>query len=65
MLSVSTPQHEICAQLHIRRGVLNDYKKLTDEAKVDYSTVGRMSEDQIHSLLRFFPISNCQIRKQN
>ena len=45
MLSVSTPQREICAQLHIGRGVLNRYKKLADEAKVDYSTVGRMSEE--------------------
>lgn len=51
MLSASTPQREICAQLHIGRGVLNRYKKLADEAKVDYGTIGRMSEEQIHSLL--------------
>ena len=46
MLSASTPQREICAQLHIGRGVLNRYKKLADEAKVDYGTIGRMSEEQ-------------------
>ena len=33
MLAASTPQREICAQLHIGRGVLNRYKKLADEAK--------------------------------
>mgnify|MGYP000754926109 FL=1 len=55
MLSVSTPQREICAQLHIGRGVLNRYKKLADEAKVDYSTVGRMSEEQIRNLLQSAP----------
>lgn len=44
MLSASTPQREICAQLHIGRGVLNRYKKLADEAKVNYGTIGRMSE---------------------
>ena len=27
MLSASTPQREICAQLHIGRGVLNRYKR--------------------------------------
>ena len=43
MLSASTPQREICAQLHIGRGVLNRYKKLADEAKVDYGTIGRIS----------------------
>lgn len=37
MLSACTPQREICAQLHIGRGVLNRYKKLADEAKIDYS----------------------------
>ena len=55
MLSASTPQREICAQLHIGRGVLNRYKKLADEAKVDYGTIGRMSEGQIHSLLQSPP----------
>ena len=55
MLSASTPQREICAQLHIGRGVLNRYKKLADEAKVDYSTVGRMSEEQIRNLLQSAP----------
>ncbi|WP_278411033.1 hypothetical protein [Phocaeicola coprocola] len=55
MLSACTPQREICAQLHIGRGVLNRYKKLADEAKVDYSTVGRMSEDRIRSLLQSPP----------
>lgn len=55
MLSACTPQREICAQLHIGRGVLNRYKKLADEAKIDYSTVGRMSEDQIRSLLQSPP----------
>ncbi len=55
MLSASTPQREICAQLHIGRGVLNRYKKLADEAKVDYGTIGRMSEEQIHSLLQSPP----------
>lgn len=57
MLSVSTPQREICAQLHIGRGVLSRYKKLADEAKVAYSTVGRMSEEQIHNLLQSPPVS--------
>ena len=51
MLSASTPQREICAQLHIGLGVLNRYKKLADEAQVDYSTVGKISEEQIRSLL--------------
>ena len=55
MLSASTPQREICTQLHIDRGVLNRYKKLADEAKVDYGTIGRMSEEQIHSLLQSPP----------
>lgn len=55
MLSASTPQREICAQLHIGRGVLNRYKKLADETKVDYGTIGRMSEEQIHSLLQSPP----------
>ena len=55
MLSASTPQREICAQLHIGRGVLNRYKKLADEAKVDYSAIGKMSEEQIHSLLQSPP----------
>lgn len=55
MLSASTPQREICAQLHIGRGVLNRYKKLADEAKVAYGTIGRMSEEQIHSLLQSAP----------
>ena len=55
MLSASTPQREICAQLHIGRGVLNRYKKLADESKVDYGTIGRMSEEQIHSLLQSSP----------
>ncbi len=55
MLSASIPQWEICTQLHIGRGVLNRYKKLADEAKVDYGTIGRMSEEQIHSLLQSPP----------
>ena len=55
MLSASTPQREICAQLHIGRGVLNRYKKLADEAKVAYGTIGRMSEEQIHGLLQSAP----------
>lgn len=57
MQSAFTPQREIYAQLHIDRGVLNRYKKLADEAKVDYSTVGRMSEEQIRSLLQSPPVS--------
>ena len=35
--------------------MLNRYKKLADEAKVDYSTVGRMSEEQIRNLLQSAP----------
>ena len=57
MLSVSTPQREICAQLHIGRGMLNRYKKLADEAKVAYSTIDRMSEEQIHNLFQSPPVS--------
>ena len=55
MLSASTPQREICAQLHIGRGVLSRYKKLADEAGVAYSAIGKMTEEQIHGLLQSAP----------
>lgn len=57
MLSASTPQREICAQLHIDWGVLNRYKELANKTKVDYSMVGRMSEEQLCNLLQSPPVS--------
>ena len=65
MLSASTPQREICAQLHIGRGVLNRYKKLADEAKVAYGTIGRMSEEQITVCYSPHQLLNRLNRKRN
>lgn len=39
-----------------RQGVLNHYKKLADEAKINYNTVDRMSKEQIRSLLQSPPV---------
>lgn len=57
MLSASTPQREICAQLHIDWEVPNRYKELANKTKVDYSMVGRMSEEQLCNLLQSPPAS--------
>lgn len=44
-------------------GVLNRYKELADKTKVDYRMVGRMSEEQLRSLLQSPPVSQVSDQK--
>lgn len=66
MLSTSTPQREICEKLRMGRGVLNNYKKLADSLGLDYSSLGRMSDPELHLLLYPpLPESSCTPQKKS
>ena len=52
LLSASVPQHEICQQLHIGRGVLSKYKKAADQRLLSYADAGNLSNEELESLLK-------------
>jgi len=51
MLAAQNSQREICEQLHMGRGVLNNYKQLADVSGTPYSVLGRMSDDEIKKFI--------------